>query len=132
MVMQEYLFWLANASLTLRVIHHLSQGQSFHVESLTVIHQINGWVIRLKVTGLASAQAAGDLWAFLSEQGVAYQRDIRLQLAFWSLDLGESPLVVMRRYQLAIVSHGRPNWSDIEIFREEFKRGLGYCPETLA
>ncbi|BFM38298.1 hypothetical protein [Synechocystis sp. LKSZ1] len=130
--MQEYLFWLANASLTLRVIHYLCQAKTFQVESLTVIHQINGWVIRLKVTGLASAQTAGDLWAFLSEHGVPYQRDIRLQLAFWNLDLGESPLMVMRRYQLAIVSHGSPDWNDIEIFREEFKRGLGYCPETLA
>jgi hypothetical protein len=130
--MHEYLFWLANASLTLRVIHYLRQAQSLPIESLTVIHQINGWVIRLKITGLVSPQTRGDLRAFLSEQGVPYQRDIRLQLAFWSLDLGESPLSVMRRYQLAIVSHGLPDWSDIEIFREEFKRGLGYCPETLA
>jgi hypothetical protein len=38
----------------------------------------------------------------------------------------------MRRYQIAIVSYGSPDASDIEAFKEQFTRGLGYCPETLA
>jgi hypothetical protein len=34
--------------------------------------------------------------------------------------------------QVAVVSHGYPDKSDIEAFRQQFTMGLGYCPETLA
>jgi hypothetical protein len=30
------------------------------------------------------------------------------------------------------VSHGTPDQQDIEAFRQQFTKGLGYCPETLA
>ena len=39
---------------------------------------------------------------------------------------------VMQRYQVAVVSHGTPDRAEIEEFRTQFVRGLGYCPETLA
>ena len=48
------------------------------------------------------------------------------------LETGQSPVDVMRRYQVAIVSHGVPDSAEITTFRTEFVRGLGYCPETLA
>ncbi len=128
----EYIFWLANASLTLRLVDYLRQAIAFRSENLTVIHQINGWVVRLKITDCQDGRVAGDVWAFLSELGIPYTMDIRLQLAFWSLDSGESALEVMRNHQLAIISHGAPDMSNIQVFREEFKQGLGYCPETLA
>jgi hypothetical protein len=57
---------------------------------------------------------------------------MRLQMVFWSLETGQSPIDVMRRYQVAIVSHGTPDQQDIEAFRQQFTKGLGYCPETLA
>ena len=68
----------------------------------------------------------------MNELGFAYKPGIRVQMALWNLETGESPIDVMRRYQVAIVSHGRPNVQDIEQFREQFVQGLGYCPETLA
>ncbi len=57
---------------------------------------------------------------------------MRVQMAFWSLEAGQSAVDVMRRYQVAIVSHGNPEKGEIEAFRQQFVRGLGYCPETLA
>jgi len=57
---------------------------------------------------------------------------MRLQMVFWSLETGQSPIDVMRRYQVAIVCHGTPDQQDIEVFRQQFTKGLGYCPETLA
>jgi hypothetical protein len=45
---------------------------------------------------------------------------------------GQSPVDVMRRYQVAVVSHGKPEKEEIEAFRQHFIRGLGYCPQTLA
>jgi hypothetical protein len=68
----------------------------------------------------------------MNELGIVYQPEIRIQMVFWSLDTGQAPVDVMRRYQVAIVSHDHPDVSDIEAFREQFTNGLGYCPETLA
>jgi hypothetical protein len=99
---------------------------------MTVIHQINGWIIRIKFNQPLTPRQHGDFRAFMNELGIPYDPEIRLQMVLWSLETGQSPIDVMRRYQVAVVSHGTPDISDIEAFRQQFTRGLGYCPETLA
>ncbi|BAZ06664.1 hypothetical protein [Calothrix sp. NIES-3974] len=128
----EYLYYLANASLTLRVVQHLHARPELPVLFVTVIHQIDGWVVRIKLDGEISPQVDGDFRAFLNELGISYEPPMRLQMALWSLEAGQYPVDVMRRYQVAIVSHGNPEREEIEAFRQQFVRGLGYCPETLA
>ncbi|MEH2061167.1 MAG: hypothetical protein V7K50_02675 [Nostoc sp.] len=128
----EYLYYLANASLTLRVVQHLHARPQTPVSFVTVIHQIDGWVVRIKLKGQISAQEDGDFRAFLNELGISYEPPMRVQMALWSLESGQCPVDVMRRYQVAIVSHGSPERDEIEAFRQQFVRGLGYCPETLA
>ncbi|RDH51909.1 hypothetical protein CBF18_03655, partial [Mastigocladus laminosus WC112] len=98
----------------------------------TVIHQIDGWVVRVKLRKQVSPQEDGDIRAFLNELGISYEPPMRVQMALWSLEAGQCPVDVMRRYQVAIVSHGSPEKEEIEAFRQQFVRGLGYCPETLA
>ena len=128
----DYLYSLSNASLTLRIVDYLQRMIHFPLCTVTVIHQINGWVVKVKFNQSLSPQQDGDFRAFLSELGISYEPEIRLQMVFWSLETGQSPIDVMRRYQVVIISHGRPDSSDIEAFRHQFSRGLGYCPETLA
>ena len=128
----DYIYFLANASLTLRVIEHISAATQFSTDSMTVIHRIDGWIVKIKFCQPLTPQEDGNFKAFLSELGISYEPDIRLQMVFWSLETGQSPIDVMRRYQVAIVSHGNPNKNDIEAFRKQFTKGLGYCPETLA
>ncbi len=128
----EYIYFLANASLTLRVVHYLHIKPEIPLEFLTIVHQLNGWIVKIKLTTPMTIQQDGDFRAFLNELGISYQPEIRLQMVFWSLETGQSPIDVMRRYQMAVVSHGRPDYSDIQAFREQFTNGLGYCPETLA
>ncbi len=128
----DYLYFLSNASLTLRVIEHLGRITNLPPARITVIHQINGWILKIRFTRTLSPQQHGDFRAYMNELGITYNPEIRLQMVFWSLDTGQSPIDVMRRYQVAIVSHGTPDTSDIEAFRQQFTRGLGYCPETLA
>jgi len=130
--MTEYLQYLANASLTLRIVQHLHARKQTPVSFVTVIHQIDGWVVRIKFKEILSSQEDGDFRAFLNELGISYQPPMRVQMAFWSLEAGQAPVDVMRRYQVAIVSHGSPEKEEIEAFRQQFVRGLGYCPETLA
>ena len=128
----EYIYFLANASLTLRVVEYLHGMPKLPVHFMTVIHQIDGWVVKVKMSRPLNPQEHGDFRAYMIEQGIAYEPEIRLQMALWSLETGQSPIDVMRRYQVAVVSHGNPDRSDIEVFRQQFTRGLGYCPETLA
>ena len=128
----DYLYFLANASLTLRVVEYLNSMPQLPVQSMTVIHQIDGWVIKVRMNSPLTPQQHGDFRAFMNELGIPYIPGIRLQMALWSLETGQSPLEVMRRYKMAVVSHGSPDKSDIEAFREQFMMGLGYCPETLA
>ncbi|NJL45146.1 MAG: hypothetical protein HC922_04075 [Leptolyngbyaceae cyanobacterium SM2_3_12] len=128
----EYTYYLANASLTLRVVEHLLGHLSLPLEFMTVIHQIDGWVIRIKMDDRIKADEAEDFRAYMNELGVAYDPGIRVRMALWGLETGQSPIDVMRRYQVAIVSHGKPDREEIEAFRRQFVMGLGYCPETLA
>ncbi|WP_017319047.1 hypothetical protein [Mastigocladopsis repens] len=128
----EYLYYLANASLTLRVVQFLHGKPQIPVSFLTVIHQIDGWVVRIKLKSHVSPEEHGNMRAFLSELGISYEPPMRVQMALWSLEAGQCPVDVMRRYQVAIVSHGKPEKEEIEAFRQQFVRGLGYCPETLA
>lgn len=128
----DYLYFLANASLTLRVIEYLQTMNHLSRSNMTVIHQINGWVIKVKFAQPLTPQQHGNFQAFMSELGIIYQPEMRMQMVFWSLETGQTIVEVMRRYQVAIVSHGNPDISNIEAFRDQFTRGLGYCPETLA
>jgi hypothetical protein len=128
----DYLYYLANASLTLRVVEYLHSMPWLPVRFITVIHQIDGWVVKIKLSRALDAQEDGDFQAFLNELGIAYEPEIRVRMALWGLETGQSPVEVMRRYQVAVVSHGRPDRGEIEEFRKQFVQGLGYCPETLA
>jgi hypothetical protein len=130
--MMEYIYYLANASLTLRIVEYLHMTPWLPVRFMTVIHQIDGWVIKIKLDQPLDAQRDGDFRAFLSELGISYEPEIRVRMALWGLETGQSPVDVMRRYQVAVVSHGSPDRNEIEEFRKQFVQGLGYCPETLA
>ena len=127
----DYLYFLANTSLTLRVVEYLHTGR-LPVRFMTVIHQIDGWIIRIKMNEYLEPKQHGDFKAFMNELGFPYEPDIRVQMALWGLETGQSPVEVMQRYQVAVVSHGVPERQEIEEFRKQFVRGLGYCPETLA
>ena len=128
----EYIYYLANASLTLRIVEYLHSTPQIPVAFVTVIHQIDGWIVKVKINSPINSQLDGDFRAFLNELGIPYEPPMRVNMALWSLEAGQSPIDVMRRYQVAIVSHGSPQREEIEAFRQQFVRGLGYCPETLA
>jgi hypothetical protein len=128
----EYLYFLGNTSLTLRIIEYVNANPRLPVQFVSVIHQIEGWVLRIKMSEPLDPQTDGDFRAFLSEHGIPYEASIRIQMALWGLETGQSPVNVMRRYQVAVVAHGQPERQEIEAFRQQFVRGLGYCPETLA
>ncbi len=127
----DYLYYLANASLTLRVVDYLHSYFQDNLKFLTVIHQIDGWVLRIKLSHPLPKTIEDNFRAYLNELGIPYNAGVRMQMALWSLETGQSAIQVMRRYQVAVVSHGSPEGEEVEEFRRQFVRGLGYCPETL-
>jgi hypothetical protein len=128
----DFVYFIANASLSLRIIEYLRTMGHTKAASITVVHQIDGWIVKVRYPNLLNPHTREDFRSFLNELGIPYQPDMRLQMVFWSLETGQSPVEVMRRYQVAVVSHGIPDTKDIEAFRQQFTKGLGYCPETLA
>lgn len=128
----DYLYYLANASLSLRVVEYLHSSNHLPVSFVTVIHQIDGWIVRVKMDRFLTPQQHGDFRAYMNELGIPFEAGIRVQMALWGLETGQSPIEVMHRYQVAVVSHGQPDREEIEEFRKQFVQGLGYCPETLA
>ena len=127
----DHLYYLANASLTLRIVEFLHSRSHLPLCCMTVIHRLDGWVIRVKFLMPLDDRQAGDFTAFLSELGIAYEPNARLKMALCNLENGQTPVEVMHQYQVVVVSHGRPDRIEIEAFREQFVQGLGYCPETL-
>ena len=124
----EYIYYLTNASLTLRVVERLLCATQLPLEFTTVIHQINGWIVKVKLHESVSQQAQMNFLAFLNEVGTAYEPGIRVRMALWGLEMGQSAVDVMRRYQIAVVSHGKPDRCEIEEFREidrNIRRKLG-------
>ena len=126
----DYLYYLGNASLVLRVIEHLKSFSAEPVQFITVLHQLDGWVGRV-VCPSWSTHRLGNLRAFLEELGVVYSPNPRLQHVLYDLENGCSPIEVMQHYKVAVIVHGQPDRSEIESFRQQFIQGLGYCPETL-
>lgn len=128
----EYIYYLANASFTLRVVERLLGVTQLPLEFITVVHQMNGWIVKVKLHKSVGRRAQQNFLAFLNEVGTVHEPTFRVRSAFWALEMGQSAADVMRRYQVAVVSHGKPDRREIEEFREQFVTGLGYCPETLA
>ncbi|MEH1966629.1 hypothetical protein [Nostoc sp.] len=127
----QYLYYLSNASLTLRVVEYCSRND-FSVEFVTVINQFDGWIINVKIKSFVSAQKDKDIRAFLNELGVIYSPSELISKVMSCLEAGQSTINVMKRYKVAVVSHGRPQPDEIEVFRQNYIRGLGYCPQNLA
>lgn len=127
----QYICYIANATLTMQLVEYLRSQPQLKVSFITVINQIDGWVVRVQLQHQVSPLEDGNFRAFLSELGISYSPSMRVQMALISLAEGQSPVNVMRRYQVVVVSHGQPEKQEIEAFRQRFINGLGYCPQSL-
>ena len=129
----EYLYFLTDASLALRLVKYSERLPPLSVEFLTVIHLLqNGWVVKVKMNSTLDPQMSGDFQAFLNELGTPYQPPMSVSMACRSLEAGRSLVDVMLCYEVVVVAHGSPNSSKIEAFCHQFPQELGYCPRTLA
>lgn len=128
----EYLYYLENVSLILQLMEYLHGRPQLKVSYVTVINTIEGWVIRVRLRHQPSPQEDSNFRSMLSELGILYSPPKQIQLALWSLAGGKSPVEVMGRYQVAVVSHGQPKIEEIEAWRQQVIKGLACCSQTLA
>lgn len=127
----EYLYSFANASLTLRVVEYLSQ-QQLPLDSVAVINLIDRWIIKVKMKYPLPTELAKNIRAFFSEMGIPDLPSARVRMALTRLEAGDSPTEVMNRYQVVVVTHGKPEQEEIKIFRQQIVARLGYCPQNMA
>lgn len=114
----EYLYYLENASLTLRSIDYLCGKSQMPGVVLTVIQQMDGWLVKVKMNSTINSQQARDFQAYLSELGTSEEPSRRINMALVSLEAGQSPTEIMRRYQLVVVFHGSPQQEEIQMLRQ--------------
>lgn len=128
----QYLHSFPNASFTLRVIEHLRNNYQSSLDSVTVINQIDRWLVKVNFKYSLPTQLAKNLQAFFNEMGVKHQPSAKMIKALARLEAGESPIEIMNRYQIVIVAYGKPEKEEIEIFRDQIVERLGYCPQNMA
>ncbi|MEM8804814.1 MAG: hypothetical protein AAGF01_02035 [Cyanobacteria bacterium P01_G01_bin.38] len=128
----EFIYCFANASLTERILSYLLKQLRSHVKCITVLFLNDRWVVRIQLDASLDTDYCKDCWAMLNENGFPYQPAIGMTKALRDLDRGDTPISVMNRHQVVIVSHGAPNPEEIYDFRDKFVQGLGYCPQSLA
>lgn len=127
----DELFSLENASLVLRLIDHLMENLAIPLKFFTVIYEDSNWMVRFKSLRQLPREQEKNLEAFLWEIGSPCIPSLKMSQALMDLELGRSPVDVMQRYRIVVVSHGIPSAIEVEFFRREFISLLGYCPCTL-
>lgn len=128
----EYIYSFPNTSCTLRTITYLRNRYQSYLNSVTVINLVDRWLVKLSIKNSTPYRLVKNLQAFLNEMGSVSQPSSKILAALASLEGGESPTVVMNRYQVVVVVYGKPETTEIEIFRDRVVDGLGYCPQNMA
>lgn len=128
----EYLYCFANFSSTLRIIDYLHSYYRTILHSVAVISLVNGWLVKINLKNYISLKTAKNLQAFLDEMGVVFDPPTHIAEALTRLEAGESPTDIMNCYRVVIVTYGKPEKEEIEIFREQILERLGYCPQNMA
>jgi len=128
----EYLYSFANASITLRIIEHLRSNYQSKLESVIVINLIDCWLVKAKFNSNLPLYTAENIRAFWQEMGIVYEPSRKISEVLRKLEAGESPTKIMNLYQVVVVTCGKPEKQEIEIFRDQIVERLGYCPQNMA
>jgi hypothetical protein len=128
----DYLYQFGKASLVLRTVHYLRSDDAPPIQFITVLHQLEGWIVRIKPESTWPLKTQVDFQSFMGELGIVYRPTERIERVLNELEAGKPPVDIMKRYHIPVIDHGPPQVNEIEVFREQFIQGLGYCPETLA
>lgn len=129
--MMALVYCFSNASLTQRVLSYLTKKLRQQVEYVTVIFFNDCWIVRLKLKENMQKDYFEDCQAVLAENGISCQVSNWINPVFKELDSGCNPTAVMNHHNVSIVSHGKLQLEEVEHFRQQFVKGLGYCPPSL-
>ena len=114
----EYLYYFENANLTLRLVDYLCNKPQMPVAFITLIHQMDAWIVKVKMNSPLNFQQDGDFRAYLNELGIPEEPSRRISMALMSLELGQSAIDIMRRYQVVVVFHDKPKLEEIQALQQ--------------
>lgn len=114
----EYFYYFENASLLLRSLDYLYGKSQMPKAIVTVIHQMDGWLVKVKINSPFNSQLDLDLRAYFHEVGIPEEPSRRVNIALMSLEAGESPIDIMRRYQIVVVFHGHLEQKEIHALQQ--------------
>ena len=130
----DWYYYFGKAGYVLKIIHSLQSLQQCHglnIQFMTILHQPQGWIIRIRPNQSWPIQSILDFQALLNEFGFTYKPNQHFRQIFDALEKGESLMDVMSRYCISAINHGQPRTDEILMFREKVIEGLGYCPDAL-
>lgn len=127
----KYLYSFPNATLTLKVIEYLSDRYQIELKSVAVINLIDCWLVKIHLQDSIGINLVKNLQAVLQELGFPYQPSPLLKRALTELENGVSPIKIMNQYRIVIVTSGKPDKTEIELFREQIVERLGYYPQNM-
>ncbi|NET50281.1 MAG: hypothetical protein F6K09_16590 [Merismopedia sp. SIO2A8] len=129
--MMTLLYCFGNATLAQRVIAYMQQRWRSHLHCVTVLFLNDRWMIRFTLKTTLGPDRVKDSCAFLDENGIVYVPSFSVTHVLNDLNQGCTPVAVMKRHNVAIVSHGPANPDEVRYFQEHVVAGLGYCPQSL-
>ena len=127
----KFLYCFKNVSLTQRVLTYLNDKMSLYLQAVTVVYLHDCWVIAVTLSPSLDKATQDDCQAVLQENGIVYNPHRVVVLALQALDMGQTPIMVMDDYHVAIVSHGDIQLEELTYFQSHFVSALGYYPESL-
>ena len=114
----EYLYYFENAKLTLRLVDYLCNKPQIPVNFVTLIHQMDAWIVKVKMNSPLTFKQDGDFRAYLNELGSPEEPSRRINMALVSLESGQAAIDIMRRYQVVVVFHGKPKLEEIQALQQ--------------
>ncbi len=127
----EYLYFFANASLTLEAIDYLIKRDHLPLDYVTVVHSPEGWLIRMKFDGCIEPKLEADFLAVMNEFGHPYEASMPMVIALEGIDTGQTTEEILHRHLISVIAHGKPDRKNIEVFQQEFVQGASICPKSL-
>ena len=120
----DYIYFLANDSLILRVIDYVDTAIDFPLSCITVINFGDGWLVRSKLNLPLTPKFARDFMAFMNEIGEELEPQVDLEIMLWSLEVGQSHRKLMYNNRVELVSHHHSQPDDLKAFCQNFRSNL--------
>lgn len=130
----DWFYHFGKASYVLRIIDYLQamkRRQSLQVEFITIVHQPQGWIVRIRPSQSWPLESILNIQALMNELGNPTEPNRYIRPVFNALEQGQSLSYVRNHYCISVIDHGLPKPGEVLTFCEQVISEFGYCPESV-